>query len=111
MLSSSSPSDHNQLVAASQVILDMVDSEEGSSSSKSLVERLEETPKKLFDVKTATSKNYLTHMIGVVKSYWPQHNLAPIAEGIAADCSDEKFQSYYKESEVIAEEILKNFAE
>jgi hypothetical protein len=98
-------------VAAAQVIVDMVDSEEGSSSSKSLVERLEEAPKKFFDVMTATSKNYLTHMIGVVKSYWPQHNLAPIAKGIAADCSDEKFQSYCKESEVIAEEILKNLVE
>ena len=49
----------------------MVDSEEGSSSSKSLVERLEEAPKKIFDVMMATSKNYLTHMIGVVKSYLP----------------------------------------
>ena len=89
----------------------MVDSEEGSSSSKSLVECLEEAPKKLFDVMTATSKNYLTHMIGVVKSYWSQYNLAPIAKGISPDCSDEKFHSYYKESEVIAEEILKNLAE
>ena len=78
-------------MAVAQVIVDMVDSEEGSSSSKSLVERLEEAPKKFFDVMTATSKNYLTHMIGVVKSYWPQHNLAPIAKGIAADCSDDKF--------------------
>jgi len=41
----------------------MVDSEDGSSSSKSLVERLEEAPKKFFDVMTATSKNCLTHMI------------------------------------------------
>ena len=63
----------------------MVDSEEVSSSSKSLVERLEDAPKKFFDVMTATSKNYLTHMIGVVKSYWPQYNLAPIAKGITAD--------------------------
>ena len=91
--------------------MDMVDSEEGSSSSKSLVERLEETPKKLFDVLIATSKNYLTHMIGVVKSYWPQHNLAPIAKGIAPDCSDVKFQGYCEVSEVIAEEILKNLVE
>ena len=60
---------------------------------------------------TATSKNYLTHIIGVVKSYLPQFNLAPIAEGIAPDCSDEKFQDYCKESEVIAEEILRNLAE
>ena len=88
----------------------MVDSEEGLSSSKSLVERLEVAPKKFFDVMRANSQNYLTHMIGIVESYWPQHNLAPIAKGIAADCSDEKFQSYCKESEEIAEEILKNLA-
>ena len=111
MLSSGSPNDHNWLVAAAQVIVDMVDSEEESSSSKSFVERLEEAPKKFFNVMTATSKNYLTHMIWIVKSYWPQHNLAPIAKGIAPDCSDEKFQSYCKESKVIAEEILKNLTE
>jgi hypothetical protein len=69
----------------------MVDSEEGSSSSKSLIENLEEAPKKFFDIITATSKNYLTHMIAVVKYFWPQHNLAPIEKGIAPDCSDEKF--------------------
>ena len=89
----------------------MVDYEGGSSSSKSLVERLEDAPKKFFDIMAATSKNYLTHMIGIVKSYWPQHNLAPIAKGIAADCSDEDFHGYCKESEVIAEEILKNLVE
>ena len=59
---------------------------------------------------TATSKNYLTHMIAFVKSFWPQHNLSLIAKGIAPDCSDEKFQGC-KKSEVIAEEILKNLAE
>ena len=89
----------------------MVDCVEGSSNNESLVERLEEATKKIFDVMTATSKNYLTHMIGVVKSYLPQFNLAPIAKGIAPDCSDEKFQDYCKESEVIAEEILRNLAE
>ena len=51
--------------------MDVVDTEEESSSSKFLVERLEEAPQKFFDVMMATSKNYLTHMIGVVKSYLP----------------------------------------
>ena len=49
--------------------MDMVDSEEEESSNKSLVEQLEEAPKKFFHVMTATSKNYLTHMIAVVKSF------------------------------------------
>ena len=62
----------------------MVDSEGESPGSKSLVERLEEARKKFFDIMTATSKNYLTHMIGVVKSYWPQHNLAPIVSVFTA---------------------------
>ena len=91
--------------------MDVVGTEEESSSIKSLVEHLEEAPQKIFDVMMATSKNYLTHMIGVVKSYLPQFNLAPIAKGIAPSCSDEKFREYCKESEVIAEEILKNIAE
>ena len=91
--------------------MNVVDSEEESSSSKSLVGHLEEAPQKIFDVMTATSKNYLTHMIGIVKSYLPQFNLAPIPKGIAPSCSDEKFREYYKESEVIAEEILKNMTE
>ena len=91
--------------------METIDSEEESSNSKSLVERLEEAPQKIFDVMTATSKNYLTHIIGVVKSYLPQFNLAPIAKGIAPNCSDEKFRDYCQESEEIAEEILKSMAE
>ena len=50
-------------------------------------------------------------MIGVVKSYLPQFNLASVAKRIAPNCSDEKFRDYCKESEVIAEEILKNMVE
>ena len=60
--------------------MNVVDSEEELSNSKSLVEHLEEAPQKIFDVMTATSKNYLTHIIGVVKSYLPQFDLAPIAK-------------------------------
>jgi len=91
--------------------VDVVDSKEGSSNSKSLVECLEEAPQKILDVMTATSKNYLTHMIGVGKSYLPHFNLATIAKGIAPNCSDEKFRDYCQESEEIAEEILKSMAE
>ena len=100
------------LVAAAQAIVDMVDPQEGeASSSRSLVEHLEGAPRKIIDFMTATSKNYLSHMLAIVKSYWPQNNLALIAKGIASDCSDQDFQGYCKETEMIAEEILKNLAE
>ena len=76
--------------------MDVVDTEEESSSSKSLVERLEEAPQKIFVVMTATTKNYLTHMLGVVKSYLPHFNLAPVAKGIAPTCSDDRFRTIVK---------------
>ena len=48
----------------------MVDPQEGEAlSSKSLVERLEEAPKKIIDFMMATSKNYMSHMLAIVKSY------------------------------------------
>ena len=105
-------SEQVQLLAAAQAIVDVVDPQEGeASSSRSLVECLEEAPKKIIDFMTATSKNYLSHMLAVVKSYWPQHNLVPVAKGIAADCSDQDFLGYCKETKTIVEEILKNLAE
>ena len=105
-------SEQVRLLAAAQAIVDVVDPQEGeASSSRSLVERLEGAPRKIIDFTTATSKNYLSHMLVIVKSYWPQNNLAPIAKGIAANCSDQDFQGYCKETEMIAEEILKNLAE
>ena len=107
-----SSSDQVRLVAATQAIVDMVDpQEEEVSSSRSLVARFEEAPRKIIGLMTATSKNYLSHMLAIVKSYWPQNNLALIAKGIASDCSDQDFQGYCKETEMIAEEILKNLAE
>src|SRR6185312_10963646 len=57
ILPPSSPNDHARLLAVAQVLVETIDSEEGSSNSKSLVERLEEAPKKIFDVMMATSKN------------------------------------------------------
>ena len=64
-------SDQVRLVAVAQAIMDMVDSEGEASSSRSLVKRLKEAPRKIINFMTATSKNYLTDMLGIVKSYWP----------------------------------------
>ena len=89
----------------------MVDSQEDrTSSDKSLLERLEEAPRKILDYLSATTKNYVAHLIGIVKSYWPQHDLAPLAFGIASECLDEDCLRYHDEAEPIAEEIIKRLA-
>ena len=90
----------------------MVDpQEEGTSGSKSLVERLEEAPRKILGYLSTSTKNYIAHLLGIVNSYLPQYNLAPIALGIASDCPDADFLRYREEVEPIAEEIMKNLAE
>ena len=101
-----------RLLATAQVIVDMVDpQEEGASSSKSFVERMEETPRKILDYLSATTKNYIAHLLGILKSYWPQHNLAPIALGIASECPYADFLGYREEADPIIEEIMKNLAD
>lgn len=44
-----------------------------------------------------TTKTYVAHILGLVKSFWPTSNLSPLADGMAADCSKEKFAEYVEE--------------
>ena len=95
-------------MAAAQGIVDMVDpQEEGTSSNKSLVQRFEEAPRKILDYLSSTTKNYVAHLLGIVKSYWPHVDLAPLTS-IAADYSDEDFLWYRDEAEPLTEEIVKS---
>ena len=86
----------------------MVDPQEGTSSSKSLVERLEEAPKKILDYLSSSTKSYVAHVLGLIRSYWPQATLAPLASRIAVDCSEKDFIRYRDEAEPLAEEIIKS---
>jgi hypothetical protein len=55
-----------------------------------------------------TTKTYVAHILGLVKSFWPKGNLSPLADGMAADCSDEKFAEYLKEVGPVAQKIVEN---
>jgi hypothetical protein len=71
-----------ELKSAMQVVVDTVDPlEEGVISKKTLLEQLHEAPQKI------STKTYVAHILGLVKSYSPKANLSPLADGMAADCS------------------------
>ena len=82
--------------------------EEGTWSTKSLVERLEEAPQKILNYLSHNTKSYVAHVLALVKSYWPQAKLAPLASRIAVDCLEEDFVCYRDEAELLANEIIKS---
>jgi len=73
-----------ELRAAVQAMVAMVDPvEEGSIEGKTWVERLREAPQRIAHYLTETSKDYIAHVLGLVKSYWPQARLTPLGKGMA----------------------------
>ena len=101
--------DHRSFEAAAQRVVEMVDPlEEGTLSTKTLVESLEEAPQKLLSYVSDNTKAYVAHVLALVKSYWPQAKLAPLASGVAVNCPEEDFLWYREESEPLDGDIIKS---
>jgi hypothetical protein len=48
-------------------------------------------PQKIVSYVSETTRAYIAHVLRLVKSFWPKANVEPLANGMAADCSEEKF--------------------
>jgi hypothetical protein len=93
-----------ELEGAARVVFDMVDTlEEGATDCRTLLECLREVPQKISGYHSQTTKTYVAHVLGLVKSFWPKVNLSPLVDGMAADCSDEKFAYYLEEVGPVAQ--------
>ena len=103
--------DHDQkaqqladLEAAAQVVIGMVEDEE--VGEKSLLEHLREAPQRLSSFFSDTSRDYLAHALGLVKSLLPTVNLSFIGDGVAVGCSEERFSEYVAEMKPIADKVI-----
>ena len=47
---------------------------------------------------SATTRQYVGHVLGLVKSYWPRTSLDSLGEGAKADCGDDQFGQYLRET-------------
>ena len=92
------------LEAVAKVVVEMV--EEEGAGDKSLLERLQEAPQRLSIFFSETSREYLSHALGLVKSFLPSANLSPIGDGVAVGCSEEKFSEYVTEMKPIADKVI-----
>ena len=82
----------------------MVEDEE--AGGKSLLDRLREAPQRLSGFFSDTSRDYLAHALGLVKSFLPSTNLSPIGDGVAVGCSEEQFSEYVVEMKPIADRVI-----
>ena len=92
------------LEAAAQVVVGMVEDEE--AGEKSLLERLREAPQRLISFFSDTSRDYLAHALGLVKSFLPSVSLSFIGDGVAVGYSEEKFSEYVAEMKPITDKVI-----
>jgi hypothetical protein len=89
--------------------VDMVDPpEEGEAGPRPLLERLREAPKKMLKFLSEAPIACVSNALAYVKSFMPNAQLGIFAQGMAADCTDERFEEYLQEAQPVAEQIVHN---
>ena len=48
------------------------------------------------------TRQYVGHVLGLVKSYWPTTHLDALGQGAKADCTDDQFRQYLAETSGVA---------
>ena len=89
---------------AAQVVVEMMEDEE--AAGKSLLARLREVPQRLSRFFSDTSRDYLAHALGLVKSFLLSMNLSFIGDGVAVGCSEKKFSEYVTEMKPIVDKVI-----
>jgi hypothetical protein len=81
-----------ELKVAAQAVVDMVDiPEDNAEALLSLVAKLRKVPQCFLQYVSVTTRQYVSHVLGLVKSYWPHTPLDSLGEGVKSDCSEETF--------------------
>jgi hypothetical protein len=94
---------------AAQQLVEVVDPlEDDTADGQSLLERLHGAPQKVLSFVAEASTTYVSHALGLVKSFWPKAQLEVLAQGVATGCSKEKFSEYLLEARPVAEKIVES---
>ena len=74
----------------------------------SLAGKLRKVPEAFERYVSTTIRQYVGHVLGLVKSYWPTTRLDALGKGAKADCTDEQFHQYLEETSEIANQIVES---
>ena len=71
-----------------------------------LAGRLRKVPGAFERYVSTITRQYVGHVLGLVKSYWPCTPLDALGQGAKADCTDDQFNQYLQETFAIADKIV-----
>ena len=57
---------------------------------------------------STTTRQYMGHVLGLVKSYWPSTRLDALGKGAKANCTEEQFSQYLEETTMVANQIVES---
>ena len=80
---------------ATQDVVGLVEIPEGNEDEPlTLAGRLRKVPESFERYISTTTRQYMGHVLGLVRSYWPHTPLDPLGQGMKADCTDDQFNQY-----------------
>ena len=92
-----------------QGVANLVEIPEGNEDeSLTLAGRLRKVPESFERYVSTTTRQYVGHVLWLVKSYWPCTPLDPLGEGAKADWSDDQFGQYLEETSSVADKIVES---
>ena len=87
--------------AAQEVAEVMEIPEENEDEPLSLAGKLQKVPEAFERYVSTTTRQYVGHVLGLVKSYWPTTRLDALGKGAKAECTEEQFSRYLEENAVV----------
>ena len=97
----------DELKVAAQVVVDIVDiAEEDAEAPLTLVEKVQRVSQGVMKYISATTRQYVSHVLGLVKSYWPHSILAPLGEGMNPNYEDSQLEEYLREGSPVEDRIV-----
>ena len=76
----------------------------------SLAGKLRKVPKAFERYVSTTTRQYVGHVLRLVKSYWLSTPLDALEKGARSDCTDDQFSQYLRETSVVADQIVESLS-
>ena len=76
----------------------------------SLAGRLCKVPEAFMSYVSTITCQYMGHVLGLVKSFWPNTHLDALGKGAKADYTDEQFRQYVEETSVVDNQIVESLS-